>query len=147
MKGELDRRLFITRSKIRGLQNMKTQIRKFQPILLIVVLALSVCATAQAQQSAPMPGHSNPSSMPKWCSDMMKMHDDFLKMLSTQDAELASQVEKMKNAPVDQKEPLIEATLTLMIQQQSAQHAEMAKMLDQMKSNMTKTGCKMMQDM
>jgi len=147
MKGELDRRLFITRSKIRGLQNMKTQIRKFQPILLIVVLALSVCATAQAQQSAPMPGHSNPSSMPKWCSDMMKMHDDFLKMLSTQDAELASQVEKMKNAPVDQKETLIEATLTLMIQQQSAQHAEMAKMLDQMKSNMTKSGCQMMQDM
>jgi len=128
---------------------MKTQIRKFQfqPILLIVVLALSLCATAPAQQSAPMPGHSSPSSMPKWCSDMMKMHDEFLKMVKTQDAELTSQVEKMKNAPFDQKETFIEATLTLMIQQQSEQHAEMAKMLDQMKSNMTKSGCQMMQDM
>lgn len=126
---------------------MKTQIRKFQPILLVVVLAFSLCATAPAQQSAPMPGHSSPSSMPKWCSDMLKMHDDFQKMLHAQDTELASQVEKMKNAPIDQKVTLIEATLTLMIQQQSAQHAEMAKMLDQMKSNMTKSGCEMMQDM
>jgi hypothetical protein len=128
---------------------MKTQIRKFQfqPILLIVVLALSLCDTAPAQQSAPMPGHSIPSSMPKWCSDMMKMHDEFLKMVKTQDGELTSQVEKMKNAPVDQKVTFIEATLTLMIQQQSEQHAEMAKMLDQMKSNMTKSGCQMMQDM
>jgi hypothetical protein len=128
---------------------MKTQIRKFQfqPILLIVVLALSLCDSAPAQQSAPMPGHSIPSSMPKWCSDMMKMHDEFLKMVKTQDGELTSQVEKMKNAPVDQKVTFIEATLTLMIQQQSEQHAEMAKMLDQMKSNMTKSGCQMMQDM
>jgi hypothetical protein len=128
---------------------MKTQIHKFQfqPILLIVVLALSLCATAPAQQSAPMPGHSSPSSIPKWCSDMMKMHDEFLKMVKTQDAELTSQVEKMKNAPIDQKVTFIEATLTLMIQQQSEQHAEMAKMLDQMKSNMTKSGCQMMQDM
>lgn len=78
---------------------------------------------------------------------MMKMHDEFLKMVKTQDGELTSQVEKMKNAPVDQKVTFIEATLTLMIQQQSEQHAEMAKMLDQMKSNMTKSGCQMMQDM
>jgi hypothetical protein len=113
----------------------------------MVVLALSLCATAPAQQSAPMPGHSSSSSMPKWCSDMMKMHDEFLKMVKTQDAELTSQVEKMKNAPVDQKETFIEATLALMIQQQSEQHAEMAKMLDQMKSNMTKSGCQMMQGM
>jgi len=77
----------------------------------------------------------------------MKMHDEFLKMVKSQDAELASQVEKMKDAPIDQKVTLIQATLTLMIQQQSEQHAEMAKMLDQMKSNMTKSGCQMMQGM
>ena len=91
---------------------MKTQIRKFQfqPILLIVVAALSLCATAPAQQSAPTPGHSSPSSIPQWCSDMMKMHDEFLKMVKTQDTELASQVEKMKNTPLDQKAPHIVET-------------------------------------
>ena len=40
----------------------------------------------------------------------MKMHDEFLKMVKTQDTELASQVEKMKNTPLDQKAPHIVET-------------------------------------
>jgi hypothetical protein len=82
--------------------------------------------------------------MPKWCADMVKMHEEFLKLLKTQDAELATQAEKLKSAPEDQKNQIIEATLLLMIQQQTAQHSEMEKMVVQMKDYMGKDKCSMM---
>ena len=72
------------------------------------------------------------------------MHEGFLQLLKTQDAELAAQAEKMKSAPDDQKNQLIEATLLLMIQQQTAQHSEMEKMVAQMKDYMGKGKCSMM---
>lgn len=67
-------------------------------------------------------------------------------MLKTQDAELAAQVEKMKDAPADQKTVQIEATLSLLIQQQSAQHSEMEKMIGEMKDILGKNKCRMMKD-
>lgn len=72
------------------------------------------------------------------------MHEGFLQLLKTQDAELAAQAEKIKSAPDDQKNQLIEATLLLMIQQQTAQHSEMEKMVVQMKDYMGKGKCSMM---
>ena len=72
------------------------------------------------------------------------MHEEFLKLLKTQDAELATQAEKLKSAPEDQKNQIIEATLLLMIQQQTAQHSEMEKMVVQMKDYMGKDKCSMM---
>ena len=75
------------------------------------------------------------------------MHEDFLKMLKTQDAELASQVEKMKSTSGDQKQSAVEATLALLIQQQFAQHAEMENMVVRMKDYIAKKSCPMMRDM
>ena len=72
------------------------------------------------------------------------MHEEFLKLLKTQDAELATQAEKLKSAPEDQKNQILEATLLLMIQQQTAQHSEMEKMVVQMKDSMGKDKCSMM---
>ena len=72
------------------------------------------------------------------------MHEEFLKLLKTQDAELATQAEKLKSAPEDQKNQIIEATLLLMIKQQTAQHSEMEKMVVQMKDYMGKDKCSMM---
>ena len=72
------------------------------------------------------------------------MHEEFLKLLKTQDAELATQAEKLKSAPEDQKNQIIEATLLLMIQQQTAQHSEMEKMVVQMKDSMGKDKRSMM---
>lgn len=77
---------------------------------------------------------------------MAEMHADFLKMVKNQDAELASQAEKIRAATGDAKQGLIEATLLLMIQQQSAQHAEMEKMITEMKKNAAKGGCAMMRN-
>jgi phosphate uptake regulator len=117
-------------------------IRKF-PFLAAAFIALSIlCCTSQTTQASE---HSPTAEIPKWCADMVKMHEDFLKLLKNQDAELATQAEKMKSAPDDQKNQLIEATLLLMIQQQTAQHSEMEKIVVQMKNYMGKNKCPMMQ--
>ena len=77
---------------------------------------------------------------------MGEMHASFLKMVKNQDAELASQAEKIRAATGDAKQSLIEATLLLMIQQQSAQHEEMEKMITEMNDNAAKSGCVMMRN-
>jgi hypothetical protein len=116
-------------------------IQKF-PILAAAFMALAIlCCTSHTTQATE---HMPPAEMPKWCADMVKMHEDFLKLLKTQDAELAAQAEKMTSAPDDQKNQVIEATLLLMIQQQTAQHSEMEKMAIQMKDKMSKNECSMM---
>ena len=84
--------------------------------------------------------------MPRCCTRIGEMHARFLKMVKNQDAELASQAEKIRAATGDAKHSLIEATLLLMIQQQSAQHAEMEKMITEMKENAAKGGCAMMRN-
>ena len=106
-----------------------------------------MCVAVSAEPSDAMIGQSVPPVMPKWCEDMVKMHEDFLKMLKTQDAELASQVEKMKSTSGDQKQSAVEATLALLIQQQFAQHAEMENMVVRMKDYIAKKSCPMMRDM
>ena len=116
-------------------------IRKF-PLLAAAFITLSLlCCTSHTTHASE---HATTGEMPKWCADMVKMHEGFLQLLKTQDAELAAQAEKMKSAPDDQKNQLIEATLLLMIQQQTAQHSEMEKMVVQMKDYMGKGKCSMM---
>ena len=116
-------------------------IRKF-PLLAAAFITLSLlCCTSHTTHASE---HATTGEMPKWCADMVKMHEGFLQLLKTQDAELAAQAEKMKSAPDDQKNQLIEATLLLMIQQQTAQHSEMEKMVAQMKDYMGKGKCSMM---
>ena len=115
-------------------------IRKF-PLLAAAFITLSLlCCTSHTTNASE---HATTGEMPKWCADMVKMHEGFLQLLKTQDAELAAQAEKMKSAPDDQKNQLIEATLLLMIQQQTAQHSEMEKMVVQMKDYMGKGKCSM----
>lgn len=75
---------------------------------------------------------------------MDAIHVDFLNMIKEQDTELAIQAEKIKVATGSTKQDLVEATLLLMIQQQSAQHAEMEKMLSEMKGHEAKGCCPMM---
>jgi len=112
------------------------------PLLAAACIALSIlCCTSQTTQASE---HAPTTEMPKWCADMVEMHEDFLKLLKTQDAELATQAEKMKSASDDQRSQVIEATLLLMIQQQTAQHSEMEKMVVQMKDYMGKNKCPMM---
>lgn len=77
---------------------------------------------------------------------MAEMHANFLKMVKNQDAELAFQAEKLRAATGDAKQDLVEATLLLMIEQQALQHAEMEKMITEMKENAAKGGCAMMHD-
>jgi hypothetical protein len=116
-------------------------IQKF-PLLAAAFIALAIlCCTSHTTQAS---DHAPTADMPKWCADMVKMHEEFLKLLKTQDAELATQAEKLKSAPEDQKNQIIEATLLLMIQQQTAQHSEMEKMVVQMKDYMGKDKCSMM---
>jgi len=132
---------FDHRATTRAVIKHMKPIQKF-PLLAAAFIALSIlCCTSQSSQATE---HKPPAEMPKWCADMVKMHEDFLKLLKTQDAELATQAEKMKSAPEDQKNQLIEATLLLMIQQQTAQHSEMEKMVVQMKDKMGKNECPMM---
>ena len=116
-------------------------IQKF-PLLAAAFIALAIlCCTSHTTQAS---DHATTADMPKWCADMVKMHEEFLKLLKTQDAELATQAEKLKSAPEDQKNQIIEATLLLMIKQQTAQHSEMEKMVVQMKDYMGKDKCSMM---
>lgn len=111
------------------------------PLLAATFMAVAfLCYPAQAYEHTPL------AEMPKWCEDMVKMHEDFLKLLKTQDADLTAQAEKIKSAPENQKTQLIETTLLLMIEQQSAQHSEMQKMVAQMKDYMPKNKCPMMNE-
>ena len=118
-------------------------IQKF-PLLAAAFIALSIlCCTSHTTQAS---DYAPTVEMPKWGEDMVKMHEDFLKLLKTQDAELATQAEKLKSAPEEQKNQIIEATLLLMIQQQTAQHSEMEKIVVQMKDYMGKNKCSMMEN-
>jgi hypothetical protein len=120
---------------------------RFQPAIFVAAFALAICATAMAEQPESMSGQPVPPVMPQWCADMVKMHEDYLKMLKTQDAELSSQLDKLKAASGDQKSSAVEATLTLLIQQQFAQHADMENMVARMKDYISKKSCPMMRDM
>jgi hypothetical protein len=132
---------FDHRAPTRAVIKHMKPIQKF-PILAAALIALAIlCCTSQTSQATE---HMPPAEMPKWCADMVKMHEGFLNLLKTQDAELATQAEKMKSAPEDQKNQVIEATLLLMIQQQAAQHSEMEKMVVQMKDKMGENECSMM---
>jgi len=113
------------------------------PILAAALIAFAIlCCTSQTSQATE---HMPPAEMPKWCADMVKMHEGFLNLLKTQDAELATQAQKMTSAPDNQKNQVIETTLLLMIQQQTAQHSEMEKMVVKMKDKIGKEECSMME--
>jgi hypothetical protein len=113
------------------------------PLLAAALIAFAIlCCTSQTSQATE---HMPPAEMPKWCADMVKMHEGFLNLLKTQDAELATQAQKMTSAPDNQKNQVIETTLLLMIQQQTAQHSEMEKMVVKMKDKIGKEECSMME--
>lgn len=124
---------------------MKNKIQKFHILGTAAVIAILFCiypaASVRAADPAPSP------CTHKWCNRMVEMHEDFLKMLQNQDSELATQVNKIKAANETEKQNLIEATLILIIQQQSAQHAEMDKMITEFKKNATHGECPMMEKM
>jgi hypothetical protein len=115
--------------------------QKFSLLAAAFIALAILCCTFYTTQAS---DHATTAEMPKWCADMVKMHEEFLKLLKTQDAELATQAEKLKSAPEDQKNQIIEATLLLMIQQQTTQHSEMEKIVVQMKDYMGKGKCSMM---
>jgi hypothetical protein len=119
---------------------MKNRGRKFSILHAATAVAFLLCLISSVQARA---ADSSPPCMPRCCTHMAEMHARFLKIVKNQDAELASQAEKIRAASGDAKQGLIEATLLLMIQQQSAQHAEMEKMITEMKGNAAKGGCAM----
>ena len=90
--------------------------------------------------------------MGSFFKDTLQQHEDLLKLIKSQDAELAVQLDQIKSASADQKLDIVTTTLTLLIQQQSAQHNEMQKMLEKAKLQIekgtwSKAQCRMMQDM
>lgn len=117
---------------------MKNRVRKLPILHAATAVAFLLCLISSLQARA---SDFSPPCMPRCCMHMAEMHASFLKMVKNQDAELASQAEKIRAASGDAKQGLIEATLLLMIQQQSAQHAEMEKMITEMKGNAAKGGC------
>jgi len=122
---------------------MKNRVRKLPALHAATAVAFFLCLILSLQARA---SDSPPPCMPRCCTHMAEMHARFLKMVKNQDAELASQAEKIRAASGDAKQGLIEATLLLMIQQQSAQHAEMEKMITEMNGNAAKGGCAMMRN-
>mgnify|MGYP006953515951 CR=1 FL=1 len=122
--------------------------------ILVVTLSTAICLPLKAESTEPkccseMPA---PTQMGNFFKDMLQQHESLLKLMKSQDAELAVQLDQIKSSSADQKLDIVTTTLTLLIQQQSAQHNEMQKMLEMAKFQIekdawSKSQCRMMQDM
>ena len=63
--------------------------------------------------------------MGSFFKDTLQQHEDLLKLIKSQDAELAVQLDQIKSSSADQKLDIVTTTLTLLIQQQAAQQVEL----------------------
>ena len=122
--------------------------------ILASALAFALCAPLKAEsgEAKCCSDMAAPSQMGSFFKDMLQQHEDLLQLMKSQDAELAVQLDKIKSAKTDQKLDLMSGTLTLLIQQQAAQHNEMQKMLEMAKFQIekgtwSKAQCRMMQGM
>lgn len=122
--------------------------------ILVVTLSAAIGAPLKAESTEPKccSEMSAPTQMGNFFKDMLQQHESLLKLMKSQDAELAVQLDQIKSASADQKLDIVTTTLTLLIQQQAAQHNEMQKMLEKAKLQIekgawSKAQCRMMQDM
>jgi len=122
--------------------------------ILAVTLSCAICLPLKAESTEPKccSEMSASTQMGSFFKDTLQQHEDLLKLIKSQDAELAVQLDQIKSASADQKLDIVTTTLTLLIQQQSAQHNEMQKMLEKAKLQIekgtwSKAQCRMMQDM
>ena len=122
--------------------------------ILVVTLSAAIGATLKAESTEPKccSEMSAPTQMGNFFKDMLQQHESLLKLMKSQDAELAVQLDTIKSSSADQKLDIATTTLTLLIQQQAAQHNEMQKMLEMAKFQIekgawSKAQSRMMQDM
>ena len=136
--------------------NIKFPTLKNQLLLpiLTVTLSCAICLPLKAESTEPKccSEMSASTQVGSFFKDMLQQHEDLIQLMKSQDAELAVQLDKIKSAKADQKLDLMSGTLTLLIQQQAAQHNEMQKMLEMAKFQIekgtwSKAQCKLMQDM
>jgi hypothetical protein len=127
---------------------------KILPPILATALAFALCAPlkAESDEAKCCSDMAAAPQMGSFFKDMLQQHEDLIQLMKSQDAELAVQLDKIKSAKADQKLDLMSGTLTLLIQQQAAQHNEMQKMLEMAKFQIekgtwSKAQCKLMQDM
>jgi hypothetical protein len=136
--------------------NIKFPTLKNQLLLpiLTVTLSCAVCLPLKAESTKPKccSEMSASTQVGSFFKDMLQQHESLLKLMKSQDSELAVQLDKIKSASADQKLDIATTILALLIQQQAAQHNEMQKMLEMAKFQIekgawSKAQCKMMQDM
>ena len=122
--------------------------------ILVVTLSAAICLPLKAESTEPKccSEMSAPTQMGSFFKDILQQHESLLKLIKSQDAELAVQLDQIKSASADQKLDIVTTTFTLLIQQQAAQHNEMQKMLEKAKLQIekgawSKAQCRVMQDM
>ena len=122
--------------------------------ILTVTLSCAICLPLKAESTEPKccSEMSESTQMGNFFKDTLQQHESLLKLMKSQDAELAVQLDKIKSASADQKLDIATTTITLLIQQQAAQHNEMQKMLEMAKFQIekgawSKAQSRMMQDM
>lgn len=109
-----------------------------------IAFGLTAAATAVSTLAAPpdQKGAGTPavkvmeSPMMKACQEMQDRREKMMAEMKAQDAALAAEVAKMNAAPADKKVDLLAALVTRMIQQQTAVHARMENMHEEMMEHM-----------
>jgi hypothetical protein len=104
---------------------------------LTLALALVTCSLVPLQAQEPanrkimMEG-----KMTESCQKMKQKKQEMMADMKAQDAKLTEAVAKMNNAPEDKKMSLMAAVITSIVEQQTAKHARMAKMQEEMMTHM-----------
>lgn len=104
---------------------------------LTLALALVVWSLVPLQAQEPAKGKKmTEGNMMESCQKMKEQKQKMMEDMKAQDAELAEAVARMNSAPEDNKMSLMAAVITQMVEQQTAKHARMAKMQEEMMTHM-----------
>lgn len=149
-----------TNTSKRKQPNMKIQTQRkhlFRPCLaMALALALGVPAQLQSAEHAEDKGMMMDSKMMDKCEEMKQKKQQMQAKIKAQDAELTDAVERMNDAPQDEKLDLSADVLTQLVEQRKAMHAKKAKMQEKMMQHMMQhmrmgkdsiSECPMMADM
>lgn len=111
---------------------------------LALATGFAACGDVFAQSGEPVVQETQAIKFSEWCKESLKMHEDYLKFVRAQDAEISSQLAKLKEAPAGKKVDLLVSMVSLIAKHQADQHNLMEKMCKKMSDRMENQECSMM---
>ncbi|MEO6994715.1 MAG: hypothetical protein ABI273_13995 [Lacunisphaera sp.] len=106
-------------------------------LALALVMTLAAWSPLHAESAAPASGSMmTTNTMAERHQAMQSRRETIMTEMMAQDTELNAQLAKLKSAPEEQKLDLLVAVVARMVEQRTAMHASMDKMMNQMTEDM-----------